>query len=84
MQIESAVRIATQLINKINPACRSAIIVGEIAQNKPTIKNIDINIIPSDIKLLNALLLECSTPIRSSSQKLVRLYQNVQVTLHLP
>ena len=83
MELNSANRIAIQLTNKIMPACLVIKTAGDLRAEKPKIKKIEMEITPSNRKLLDALLLECSTPISTSNKKLVRLYQNVQVVLYL-
>jgi hypothetical protein len=83
MESISANHIARQFMDRILPACKSVSTSGPILNKKKQIVGINISAIPSDRKLLDALLLECSTPIKSSPTVLSRLYQNVVVQLRI-
>ncbi len=85
MELERAKKIADEVIARLQPYCSRIQIVGSIRRHKPTVKDIDIVLIPSDAWKLEGEVLAIARPFRPrlSGGKLKRVgYNGVQVDLY--
>jgi len=58
MELETAKKIAAELMAELSPVTRNKEVVGSIRRRRPQVKDIDLLIIPKDLPLLDCKLRE--------------------------
>ena len=82
MQLERAKNIADEVIKRLSPYCQRIEVAGSIRRKKPTVKDVDIVLIPLDPWNLTHEIMGLGTT-RSAGAKVMRvLYNGIQVGIY--
>ncbi len=85
MKLETAQKIAAEVVERLSPYCQKIVVAGSIRRRKATVHDIDIVLIPSDAWNLEAEVLALARPFKPkvSGEKLKRFdYNGAQVDLY--
>lgn len=72
MQLERAQKIAKEVVEQLRPCCSKIEIAGSIRRQKPTVKDIDLVLIPSDRPCIDAILMRLGS-VKMSGTKIARI-----------
>ncbi|GAH69184.1 unnamed protein product [marine sediment metagenome] len=82
MELERAQKIADEVVKRLSPYCTKIEVAGSIRRQKPTVRDIDIVLIPSDLWNLSQQFRDLG-PAVMSGDKLKRVnYHGVQIDLY--
>jgi len=85
MELEKAKKIAAEVINRLSPYCKKIEVAGSVRRRRPSPRDIDIVLIPSDPWNLEAEVLALARPLQPklSGEKLKRFsFNGAQVDLY--
>ena len=71
MELERAKKIASEVVKRLSPYCQKIEVAGSIRRKKPTVNDIDLILIPSDLWGFNAELKKLGQ-VKMSGQKIIR------------
>ena len=83
MQLERAKAIAEEVIKRLSPYCQKIEVAGSVRRKKPTVNDIDLVLIPSDLWNLQHEIMGMGQ-VRMSGMKIMRVMVGiVQVDLYI-
>ena len=83
MELERAQKIASEVVKRLSPYCQKIEIAGSIRRKKPTVNDIDLVLIPSDLWNLNAEVKKLGQ-VKMSGQKIMRIMMgNTQLDIYV-
>lgn len=83
MELERAMQLANEIVKRLSPYCKKITVAGSIRRRKPTVNDIDIVLVPSDLWNLTHEILGLG-PVRMSGMKIQRVnYNGTQIDIYL-
>lgn len=71
MELERAQKIAAEVIKRLSPYCQKIEVAGSVRRQKPTVRDIDLVLIPKDLWNLHSELMELGQ-LKMSGKKIMR------------
>ena len=83
MELERAQKIAAAVVKRLSPYCRRIEVAGSIRRRKPQVNDIDLVLIPNDLRTLHHEIMGLGK-VRMSGMKIMRvMVGNVQVDIYI-